>query len=54
MTMPSSVETLARLVAFPTVSRESNEAFIRYTAERLTAAGGRVRVLPGDLAGKPT
>ncbi|HEY1858331.1 acetylornithine deacetylase [Acidocella sp.] len=52
MTMQSSVETLARLVAFPTVSRDSNDAFTRYAAERLTAAGGRVRVLPGDLAGK--
>ena len=52
MVAQSTVETLAQLVAFPTVSRESNEALIRYAAERLAAAGGRVRVLPGDLAGK--
>lgn len=52
MVAQSTVETLAQLVAFPTVSRESNEALIRYAAERLAAAGGRVRVLPGELAGK--
>jgi acetylornithine deacetylase len=52
MVTQSSVETLARLVAFPTVSRESNELLIRYAAERLSAAGGRVRVLPGEFAGK--
>src|ERR1700722_1262043 len=50
--MVASVETLARLVAFPTVSRDSNEGLIRYAAERLSAAGGRVRVLPGAFAGK--
>ena len=50
--MVASVETLARLVAFPTVSRDSNEGLIRYAAERLSASGGRVRVLPGDFAGK--
>src|ERR1700759_4884068 len=52
MVAHSTVETLARLVAFPTVSRDSNETLIRYAAERLTAAGGRVRVLPGELPGK--
>jgi acetylornithine deacetylase len=52
MVTHSTVETLAQLVAFPTVSRDSNEVLIRYAAERLTAAGGRVRVLPGELPGK--
>ena len=52
MVTQTTVETLAQLVAFPTVSRDSNEALIRYAAERLAAAGGRVRVLPGERAGK--
>ena len=52
MVTQSTVETLAQLVAFPTVSRASNEVLIRYAAERLSAAGGRVRVLPGDFPGK--
>jgi acetylornithine deacetylase len=52
MVTQTTVETLSQLVAFPTVSRDSNEALIRYAAERLAAAGGRVRVLPGELAGK--
>ncbi len=37
---------LSRLVAFPTVAGESNEALIAWAAERLEAAGAAVRVLP--------
>lgn len=52
MVAHSTVETLAQLVAFPTVSRNSNETLVRYAAERLAASGGRARVLPGELPGK--
>jgi acetylornithine deacetylase len=41
-----SIDTLARLVAFPTLAGESNEALIDWVAERLDAAGADVRVLP--------
>jgi acetylornithine deacetylase len=49
MTTP---ELLAKLTAFKTVSRDSNTALIQFVAGELTAAGGAVRVLPGDLPGK--
>lgn len=47
-----SAAILQRLVAFPTVSRDENESMIAFMAARLRGAGGRVRVLPGLLAGK--
>ncbi len=50
--MQSTVEMLARLVSFKTVSRDSNAALIAEAARHLAAAGGRVRVLPGDQPGK--
>jgi acetylornithine deacetylase len=50
--MHSTSDTLAALVAFPTVSRDSNETLIGYIAGRLRAAGGAVRVLPGAKPGK--
>jgi acetylornithine deacetylase len=43
--MGDAREALARLVAFPTVAGESNEALIAWVAERLEAAGAHVRVL---------
>jgi acetylornithine deacetylase len=43
----SATELLARLVGFPTVAGQSNEALIDWTAERLEEAGAAVRVLPG-------
>ena len=43
----SAAELLARLVGFPTVAGESNEALIDWIAERLEAGGATVRVLPG-------
>jgi acetylornithine deacetylase len=43
----TATELLARLVAFPTVAGESNEALVDWTAERLEDAGAVVRVLPG-------
>jgi acetylornithine deacetylase len=39
-------EALARLIAFPTVAGESNEALIAWVAEELERAGATVRVLP--------
>jgi acetylornithine deacetylase len=50
--MGSTAELLARLVGFRTVSRDSNEEMIAFIAGRLRAAGARVRVLPGVMAGK--
>lgn len=47
-----TIALLERLTAFPTVSREPNEALIGFMAEWLREAGGRVRVLPGRLPGK--
>ncbi len=43
---------LARLVAFPTISRDPNEALIGFAAEHLSTHGFRVRVLPGRQPGK--
>ena len=43
---------LARLAAFPTVSRDSNEALIGFAATHLNGLGFRVRVLPGRQPGK--
>lgn len=50
--MDTTHETLAALAAFPTVSRDSNDALISFIAIRLQAAGGTVRVLHGDQPGK--
>jgi acetylornithine deacetylase len=44
--MPDARTALARLVGFPTVAGESNEALIAWVAEELEAAGAIVRVLP--------
>ena len=50
--MDTTIETLAALVAFPTISQDGNDGLIRYVAAKLDAAGGRVRVLPGSSTGK--
>jgi acetylornithine deacetylase len=50
--MSKTVETLAALAAFPTISADSNEALIRYAAARITQAGGRIFTLAGALPGK--
>ncbi len=50
--MPETIELLAKLVAFKTVSRDPNEALIAYIADYFHQRGGRVRVLPGILPGK--
>jgi acetylornithine deacetylase len=50
--MPDTIETLATLAAFPTISADRNEALIRYAATRITAAGGRVHTLAGAVPGK--
>lgn len=41
-------EILAALVAFDTVSRNSNRVLVDWTAQFLRDAGARVRVIPGD------
>lgn len=41
-------EILAAIVAFDTVSRNSNRALVDWTARYLRETGGRVRVIPGD------
>ncbi|MCC7273351.1 MAG: acetylornithine deacetylase [Alphaproteobacteria bacterium] len=50
--MSETVETLRTLVAFPTVSRDSNMALIDWVADRLAAAGAAVRLFPNDDASK--
>ncbi|MCF3948713.1 acetylornithine deacetylase [Acidiphilium sp. AL] len=49
--MESTVETLARLVSVPTISRTPNDALIAYVADRLRVAGGRVSAFPGENPG---
>jgi acetylornithine deacetylase len=41
-------QILAAIVAFDTVSRNSNRALVDWTARYLREAGARVRVIPGD------
>lgn len=50
--MSSTVDILARLVAFKTVSRDANDELIRFAAEYLRAAGWNIRVMPGAQPGK--
>jgi len=50
--MFNTVDTLATLAAFPSISSAPNEALIRYAAERITAADGRLHTLAGALPGK--
>lgn len=45
--MTPSLETLARLVSAPTISKTPNKGMTGYIAERMREAGGRVRILPG-------
>ncbi len=53
MSLDATVAALADLVAFPTVSAESNLAMIAWLAERLEAAGARCEVLldPSGIKG---
>ncbi len=50
--MTSTAETLATLIAFPTISADSNEALMRWSVGRITAAGGRIHILAGAKSGK--
>ncbi|WP_297372012.1 acetylornithine deacetylase [Acidocella sp.] len=50
--MPNTVEMLAALAAFPTISADSNEALIRFAAQAITQAGGRIENLAGSVKGK--
>jgi acetylornithine deacetylase len=49
---PSVVETLRRLIAFDTVSRNSNLELISYAANLLEAAGARLRLSYDELGAK--
>jgi acetylornithine deacetylase len=46
--MTASIEILDRLVAFPTVSRDSNLALIAYARDLLAAAGAETEIIHGD------
>ncbi|HTQ72177.1 MAG TPA: acetylornithine deacetylase [Acidocella sp.] len=50
--MASTAETLATLIAFPTVSANSNETLIRWSAARIAEAGGRIHIMAGAKPGK--
>ncbi len=50
--MQATQNILDRLVAFPTVSRDPNEAMIAFIAGQLRESGAAVRVLPGTMPGK--
>lgn len=50
--LPSTLEILDRLVAFPTISSDSNLALIEWAADRLDAAGAQVEVMPALEEGK--
>jgi acetylornithine deacetylase len=46
--MSASIEILDRLVAFPTVSRDSNLALIAYARDLLAAAGAETEIIHGE------
>src|SRR5271165_6422632 len=50
--MPNTAETLAKLAALPTISAAPNEELIRYAAQRIIQAGGRIHTMAGALPGK--
>lgn len=50
--MTNTAEILATLIAFPTISTDSNETLIRWSAARITEAGGRLRIMAGAQPGK--
>ena len=50
--LAKTIETLGHLVAFPTVSSDSNLELINWAADRLNEAGARVEVMPALEEGK--
>ncbi len=50
--MTGTVELLAALVSFKTISQDSNESLIAFIAQHLAEGGGRVRIMPGLATGK--
>lgn len=52
MTLPATIDTLRTLVAFDTVSRNSNRALIDWVADRLEGIGVKAFVQHGDEPGK--
>lgn len=49
---PASIEVLRRLIAFPTVSRDSNLELIEFAQAQLVAAGARTRLTHDDARRK--
>lgn len=50
--MRTTPEILEKLIAFPTISADSNETMIRWVGEQVTEAGGWIHVLAGAKPGK--
>ncbi|GBQ89069.1 acetylornithine deacetylase ArgE [Gluconacetobacter johannae DSM 13595] len=50
--MSRTVDFLARLVAFPTISRQTNLPLLDWVEGELAATGARIRRLPGDAPGR--
>lgn len=50
--MRTTPEILEKLIAFPTISADSNETMIRWVAARVTEVGGWIHVLAGSKPGK--
>ena len=50
--LADTIRTLGQLIAYPTVSTDSNMAMIRYLAERLESAGARVEVMQDATGAK--
>ena len=51
-TLQNAISTLDKLVAFDTVSHNSNRALIEWAANRIEDAGGQVLIQDGDEPGK--
>ncbi len=50
--LPDTIATLGELIAFPTVSTDSNLEMVGYLAERLEAAGARVEIWRDESGAK--
>ncbi|MBB2200064.1 acetylornithine deacetylase [Gluconacetobacter tumulisoli] len=50
--MNRTVDFLARLVAFPTISRQTNLPLLDWVEGELAGTGARIRRLPGDAPGR--
>jgi acetylornithine deacetylase len=50
--MTNTTDLLAALVGFRTISRDANEQAIAFIAQKLAEYGGRIRIMPGEIARK--